>query len=109
LVVFASIPSPSTNVVHLGPLTVHIYGLMYIVALIAAVAIVRRRWTAVGGDPALPGEVALWAFPAGVVGGRLYFLATSWNQVPAHWWGPLAVWRGGLGIWGGIAGGRWLA
>ena len=41
--------------------------------------------------------------PAGLVGGRLYFLATSWNEVPDHWWGPLAVWQGGLGIWGGIA------
>jgi prolipoprotein diacylglyceryl transferase len=105
VIVFASIPSPSTNVLHLGPLAVHFYGLMYVVALVAAVAIVRRRWTALGGDPGLPAEVALWAFPAGLVGGRLYFLATSWDQVPAHWWGPLAVWRGGLGIWGGIAGG----
>ncbi len=48
-------------------------------------------------------EVALWGFPAGVLGGRLYFLATSWDQVPPHWWGPLAIWQGGLGIWGGIA------
>jgi prolipoprotein diacylglyceryl transferase len=103
--VFASIPSPSTNVLHLGPLAVHFYGLMYMVALVAAIAIVRRRWTALGGDPRIPAEVALWAFPAGLVGGRLYFLATSWNEVPAHWWGPLAVWRGGLGIWGGIAAG----
>jgi prolipoprotein diacylglyceryl transferase len=78
---------------------------MYIVALVAAIVIVRRRWTALGGDSGVPAEVALWAFPAGLVGGRLYFLATSWNQVPAHWWGPLAVWRGGLGIWGGIAAG----
>ena len=48
-------------------------------------------------------DVALWAFPAGVIGGRLYFLATSWNEVPPHWWGPFAVWDGGLGIWGGVA------
>jgi prolipoprotein diacylglyceryl transferase len=33
----------------------------------------------------------------------LYFLATSWNEVPKHWWGPFAIWDGGLGIWGGIA------
>jgi prolipoprotein diacylglyceryl transferase len=48
-------------------------------------------------------EVALWGFPAGLIGGRLYYLATSWDQVPDPWWGPLAVWKGGLGIWGGIA------
>ncbi len=101
----AAIPSPSTNVLHLGPLTVHVYGLMYVVAVVAAVVVVRRRWAAVGGDPALPVDVAVWAFPAGLVGGRLYYLATSWDQVPDQWWGPLAVWKGGLGIWGGIAGG----
>ena len=50
-------------------------------------------------------EVALWGFPAGIIGGRLYFLATSWNEAPHTWWGPFAVWRGGLGIWGGIAAG----
>jgi prolipoprotein diacylglyceryl transferase len=43
--------------------------------------------------------------PAGVIGGRLYFLATSWNEIPPHWWGPFAVWNSGLGIWGGIAAG----
>lgn len=47
--------------------------------------------------------VAPWGFPAGLIGGRIYFLATSWNEVHPHWWGPFAVWRGGLGIWGGIA------
>jgi prolipoprotein diacylglyceryl transferase len=37
-----------------------------------------------------------------VLGGRLYFVLTSWNQVPRHWWGPFAIWDGGMGIWGGI-------
>jgi prolipoprotein diacylglyceryl transferase len=56
--------------------------------------------------------VALVGFPCGLIGGRLYFLATSWNEVPRHWWGPLAIWQGGLGIWGGIVagvlGGLWV-
>jgi prolipoprotein diacylglyceryl transferase len=97
------IPSPPTNGFHVGPLFVHAYGLAYVLAVIAAVAITTRRWEANGGSPDLVYEVALWGFPAGLIGGRLYFLATSWNEVPPHWWGPLAVWKGGLGIWGGIA------
>jgi prolipoprotein diacylglyceryl transferase len=101
----AAIPSPSTNLLHLGPLAIHVYGLMYVLAVIAAIAITGRRWQRAGGDRALVTQVALWAFPAGIVGGRLYFLATSWNEVPPHWWGPFAVWQGGLGIWGGIAAG----
>jgi prolipoprotein diacylglyceryl transferase len=99
----ASIPSPPFNGVHVGPLEIRIYGLAYVVAVIAAVAITSRRWERQGGSRELVHEVALWGFPAGLIGGRLYFLATSWNEVPDHWWGPLAVWRGGLGIWGGIA------
>jgi prolipoprotein diacylglyceryl transferase len=104
-VVLASIPSPPSNGFNLGPLFVHAYGLAYVVAIAVAVLITGRRWQARGGDPALAQEVALWGVPAGLIGGRLYFLATSWNEVPHHWWGPLAIWHGGLGIWGGIAGG----
>ena len=105
VVLFAAIPSPPSNGLHLGPLFVHAYGLAYVVAITAAVVIARRRWTAQGGDPGLVDEVAMWGVPAGLIGGRLYFLATSWSEVPDHWWGPLAIWHGGLGIWGGIAGG----
>jgi prolipoprotein diacylglyceryl transferase len=101
--VFASIPSPSADGFHVGPLFIHAYGLAYVVAVTAAVMLTRRRWEAVGGDRELVYDVALWGFPAGVIGGRLYFLATSWNQVPPHWWGPFAIWKGGLGIWGGVA------
>ena len=101
--VVGSIPSPSFNGIHVGPFDVRVYGLCYVLAVLAAVAITTRRWEAQGGSRELVQEVALWGFPAGIVGGRLYFLATSWNEVPDHWWGPFAVWKGGLGIWGGIA------
>ena len=100
--VLASIPSPSGNGFHLGPLFIHAYGLCYVVAVTAAILLTRRRWEALGGDRELVYEVALWGFPAGIVGGRLYFLATSWNEMPKHWWGPFAIWDGGMGIWGGI-------
>ena len=81
----ASIPSPPSNGVHVGPLFLHAYGLAYVVALLAAVLITRRRWEARGGDPALVEQVAMWGFPAGLIGGRIYFLVTSWNEVPRHW------------------------
>ncbi|HWI21507.1 MAG TPA: prolipoprotein diacylglyceryl transferase [Baekduia sp.] len=99
----ASIPSPSFDGLQLGPFDLHIYGLTYIAALVAAVALTTRRWQREGGSRDLVHEVALWGFGAGLVGGRLYYLATSWNEVPDRWWGPLAIWEGGMGIWGGIA------
>jgi prolipoprotein diacylglyceryl transferase len=98
----ASIPSPPSNGFNVGPLFVHFYGLAYVVAISAAILITRRRWKAAGGDPDLVGSIALWAVPAGLLGGRLYHDVTSWNEVPHTWWGWLAVWQGGLGIWGGI-------
>jgi prolipoprotein diacylglyceryl transferase len=101
----AFIPSPPSNGFHAGPLFFHAYGLAYVFAVIAAVTITIRRWEAKDGSRDLVYEVALWGFPAGLIGGRLYFIATSWSEVPRHWWGPFAVWRGGLGIWGGVAAG----
>jgi prolipoprotein diacylglyceryl transferase len=107
LAVELHIPSPPINGFHVGPLFVHFYGLMYVVAIALAVIITRRRWRAVGGDPSLLTDVATWAVPAGIIGGRIYFdITTPFDIVPKHvWYGPLAVWDGGLGVWGGIAAG----
>jgi prolipoprotein diacylglyceryl transferase len=101
----ASLPSPAENGFHIGPLFFRAYGICYVFAVLGAVVVTSRRWEKLGGDGALVQECALWGFPAGLIGGRLYFVITSWNEVPDAWWGPLAIWRGGLGIWGGIAGG----
>jgi prolipoprotein diacylglyceryl transferase len=99
----AFLPSPGENGVHVGPLFVHAYGLTYAIGIFVAVRLTSWLWAGRGGRRDVVLDVALFAFPAGLIGGRLYFLATSWNEVPDRWWGPLAVWRGGLGIWGGIA------
>jgi prolipoprotein diacylglyceryl transferase len=100
------IPSPPVNGFHIGPLFVHFYGLMYVIGITLAVIITQRRVRAAGGDPSVVGDAALWAVPAGIVGGRIYFDITTPSQISPHtWWGPFAVWNGGLGIWGGIAAG----
>ena len=100
-----SIPSPSNGTIDLGPVVLHMYGLMLLAGIAACIFITGRRWVARGGDWDLIFRVAVWGVGAGIVGARLYHLVTSWNEVPDEWWGPLAVWEGGLGIWGGIAGG----
>jgi prolipoprotein diacylglyceryl transferase len=101
----AYIPSPSRNGFYVGPLFVHVYGLAYVLAVAAAIFVTRWRWRRAGGDPDLCYEAAAWGFPAGLIGGRIYFLITTPSQIPPHWWGPFAIWKGGLGIWGGIFGG----
>jgi prolipoprotein diacylglyceryl transferase len=98
----ASIPSPSSGEIDLGPLTIHMYGLMLLLAIAAAVIITGIRWTHRGGDWDLVFQVAVWGVAFGIVGARLYHVVTSWDEVPDEWWGVFAVWKGGLGVWGGI-------
>jgi len=103
--VLASIPSPSTGVYHVGPLTIHMYGVVLLLAIAGAVWLTGIRWVRFGGDWDLVYRVAIWGVIAGIVGARLYHDITSWNQDPAihaHWYGFAAVWNGGLGIWGAI-------
>ncbi|MBD0330830.1 MAG: prolipoprotein diacylglyceryl transferase [Thermoleophilia bacterium] len=98
----ASIPSPSRGALELGPISIHAYGLMLLLAIAAAIALTGIRWTRRGGDWDLVFRVAVWGVAAGIVGARAYHVVTSWEEVPDVWWGPLAVWKGGLGVWGGI-------
>ena len=113
--VLASIPSPPTGVYRVGPLTIHMYGLMLLLAIAAAIWLTGKRWVRWGGDWDLVYRVAIWGVIFGIVGARVYHLITSWNQdaaIHAHWYGPFAVWSGGLGIWGaipfGVAAGAWV-
>ena len=101
--VLASIPSPDSSTIELGPLSIHFYGLTLLVAIAAAVVITGIRWTRRGGDWDLIFRCAVWGVAAGIVGARLYHVLTSWDELPNEWWGPFAIWKGGLGVWGGIA------
>ena len=103
--VLLSIPSPSENAVHIGPLELRAYGLMIALAVLAAVAIARRRWAGRGGAPDDITALAVWAVPAGLVGARLYHVATDWHRFEGRWWHIPAAWEGGLGIPGGLAAG----
>jgi prolipoprotein diacylglyceryl transferase len=99
----ASIPSPSSGEISLGPITIHAYGLTLLAAIAACVWLTGVRWVRRGGDWDLVFRVAVWGVAAGIVGARAYHVLTSWDEVPDEWWGVFAVWEGGLGVWGGIA------
>ena len=79
--------------IDLGPLHIHMYGLMLLVAIAACVWLTGVRWTRLGGDWDLVLRVAVWGVAFGIVGARLYHDITSWNEVPDHWWGAFAVSR----------------
>ena len=100
--ILASIPSPSSGTFDIGPLNIHMYGLMLLLAIAAAIALSGVRWVRLGGDWDLVLRTAVWGVVFGVVGARAYHVITSWDEVPDEWWGVFAVWEGGLGVWGGI-------
>lgn len=103
----ASIPSPDQAVWNIGPVPLRAYALVIVAGIFLALAITNRRWASRGGNPGLVYDVALWAVPFGIVGGRLYHVLTDW---PTYFGaggsgisGAVAIWRGGLGIWGAVA------
>ncbi len=67
-----------------------------------AVYFAGRRWAKQGGDPNVVGQIATWALPAGVIGARLYHVATDWKKFSGRWGDIFKIWEGGLGIWGGV-------
>ncbi len=102
----ASIPSPSQGVWHLGPFPLRGYALCIILGIIAAIWIGEKRWQARGGTLGEVQDVAIWAVPFGIVGARLYHVATDWEKYFGEGGKPidaLYVWHGGLGIWGAVA------
>ncbi len=102
----AYIPSPANGVWHIGAFPVRGYALCIILGVIVAVVYGDRRWVQRGGQPGTVGDIAVWAVPFGLVGGRLYHVLTDpelYFTAGKDSWAALYIWRGGLGIWGAIA------
>lgn len=100
-----SIPSPSTGVIYLGPLPLRAYSLFIILGIFVAIWLGNKRWIAKGGKPGQISDVALFAVPFGIIGGRIYHVATDWEKYfgsGQNWIDALKIWNGGLGIWGAI-------
>ncbi len=99
----ASLPSPPSGSLELGPLRLNAYGLMIALGAIAATWLMGRRlesrkW----GTRDDASAIAMWAVPAGVVGARIYHVVTDWERFDGRWLDAVKIWKGGLGIWGGL-------
>lgn len=104
--VLAYIPSPPQGVWYVGPVALRAYALFIIVGIIVAIVWGDRRWVARGGEKGTVLDIAIWAVPFGLIGGRLYHVMTDWPTYFAEGGHPvdaLKVWQGGLGIWGAVA------
>jgi prolipoprotein diacylglyceryl transferase len=102
----AYLPSPDRGVWMIGPVPLRAYALCIIVGIVVAVLWGEKRFVARGGEPGVVTDVAVFAVPFGLIGGRLYHVLTDWQT----YFGPganpvdaLRIWHGGLGIWGAVA------
>jgi prolipoprotein diacylglyceryl transferase len=101
----AFIPSPAQGVWHLGFIPIRAYALMIIIGIVVAVWLGERRWAAKGGQPGVIIDVAVWAVPFGLIGGRVYHVVTDAQRYFGEGRDPvdaLKIWEGGLGIWGAV-------
>ena len=106
----SSIPTPTNSVIGIGPLTVHYYALCIITGVAIAIWLGNRRYRSFANNSetsiGVVADVAIYAVPAGIIGGRIYHVITS----PAQYFGEngkpidaLKIYEGGLGIWGAIS------
>jgi prolipoprotein diacylglyceryl transferase len=100
------LPSPTVGVLHLGPLPLRMYAVCILVGIVVAVWLTGRRLVPRGYEAGQALDVAAYAVPLGIIGGRIYHVITT----PDPYWGEggnpvdaLKIWQGGLGIWGAIA------
>jgi len=106
----SAIPTPSTSAIGIGPLTIHFYAVCIIVGVAVAIWLGDRRYRSFANNNddsiGVVADVAIYAVPAGIIGGRIYHVLSS----PAPYFGAngspidaLKIYEGGLGIWGAIS------
>ncbi len=106
--IHVSFPSPPVEwaAYQVGPLTVRAYSLWILAGIFVALWLTTKRWVERGGKSEVVADVAFWAIPFGIIGGRLYHVITT----PGPYFGAggqpmnaFKIWEGGLGIWGAVA------
>jgi prolipoprotein diacylglyceryl transferase len=100
-----SIPSPTSGVLYLGSFPLRAYSLFIIIGIFLAIWLGNKRWISRGGKPGQVSDVAIFAVPFGIIGGRIYHVATDWEKYfgpNQNWVDAFKIWNGGLGIWGAI-------
>lgn len=100
-----SIPSPDISSFELGPIRVHFYALFILIGIALAIWIGSRRFRQRGGQAGMILDIALWAVPFGIVGGRIFHVVTHWDYYfyeGADLSKVFAVWEGGLAIFGAL-------
>ena len=103
--ILSSIPSPEDGTIDIGPIPIHVYGLLLAIGVLTASWMTERRWVRWGRSAKEWSEIVVWIVVGGVVGARLYHVATDYEKFQGDWLRVFQIWKGGLSIWGVVAGG----
>ena len=101
----SSIPSPETSYIDLGPINLHFYALFILTGIVLAVLLSDYRLHKRGAERGVMLDIALWAVPFGILGGRLFHVIThprDYFYQGADLLAILYVWEGGLAIYGAL-------
>ncbi len=104
----AYLPSPASEVWHLGVIPVRAYAVCMAAGVAAALWLTDRRYRRAGGQAGVILYLATVAVPVGLAGARLYSVLTNFGLYfgPGRdWTDVFRVWQGGLGIAGAVAAG----
>ena len=102
-----SLPSPPSPIIfEVGPIALSYHGLLLALGIAVGTWLTGRELARRGYDGALALGSLFFVVPLGVVGGRLYLVATESHRYTNNPFPKvLEVYEGGLGIYGAIAGG----
>lgn len=103
------IPAPPASTLTIGPLTLHLYGLLMGIGIVTALQIGDRTFPYIGWPREKLISMFIPAIIGGFIGARLYHVASRPQYYADHPTQIPAIWNGGLGVWGGVAGGVGVA
>ena len=88
----------------IGPLTIHLYGVILALGLVLAVVYALRRKAEFGlsEDDLLDG--VLWIAPFAIICARIYYCVFEWENYAANPISVLYIWEGGIAIYGAVIG-----
>jgi prolipoprotein diacylglyceryl transferase len=102
MIALGSIPSPSQNVIELGPLTIHFYGILIAIGVIVALVVSRNRYVRFRGFGEIFERIAIWGVVIGFLGARAAYVITHTARFEGRPWAVLYIWEGGLALYGGL-------
>jgi phosphatidylglycerol---prolipoprotein diacylglyceryl transferase len=92
---------------HLGPVQIHWYGIMYVIGFAVGWWLGRRQAARPGSTwkPEDVDDVVFWAMMGGILGGRLGYVFVYGRDLWVNdAFYPLKIWQGGMSWHGGVAG-----